>query len=294
MPQKTKTAVLSSARMAAAFGFLLACGGRTLSPAMGDFDPDGGPIGGGAGGQSGNGSGGIGGTGTGGTALTGGTGGNGAVGGSGGAGAIGGSGGSGALGGSGGAGGVGASSGSGAVGGTGGTGGVPTCVPGQSVACTCASGVMGAQVCRSNGTFEECVCQPDGGTWEQQELARIRRGIIGRWAGVQTNPWQATHGGPCPCTVTFGPTIYSGHSEGEKCVVFYWGTNKDSSQKNYLIDDVRADGAGVGRMTLVFDIGTTTDAQIRDLVLSADESQLKFEVLYAGSGSLVFDLKRVP
>ena len=33
------------------------------------------------------------------------------------------------------------------------------CVPGQAVACTCADGAMGSQVCQSDGTgFDPCVC----------------------------------------------------------------------------------------------------------------------------------------
>jgi hypothetical protein len=37
-----------------------------------------------------------------------------------------------------------------------------TCVPGASVACTCANGKSGAQVCSSSGTLGACVCE--GGT----------------------------------------------------------------------------------------------------------------------------------
>ena len=44
---------------------------------------------------------------------------------------------------------------------------VPTCVPGQSIACVGTGGCSGGQVCKSDGTYDSCNCsQPfnDGGT----------------------------------------------------------------------------------------------------------------------------------
>src|SRR6185369_12026360 len=37
-------------------------------------------------------------------------------------------------------------------------GGAPHCVPGASAPCACSDGKTGAQVCKSDGTFEVCVC----------------------------------------------------------------------------------------------------------------------------------------
>ena len=262
---------------------------------------------GGLGGLGGNGagdgtSGGTGGSvATGGTSPTSGTGGIGAVGGSGGNGAIGGSGGGAGRGGSGGGddGGAGGGAGVGGVGGNGaggqgGSGGVPTCMPGQSVSCLCADGRTGAQVCRSDSTLGECICPvPDGGPWEVQQLARLRRGIVGRWTGLQHNPWDFITG-PCTCTVSFSATNYTGHSIGDRCTVFNWGTNMDSPLKIYGIDSASPEGVGKGRLTLFWDAGTTNEADILDLNLSNDENELQFKVMYAGSGPLEFSLKRAP
>jgi hypothetical protein len=35
-----------------------------------------------------------------------------------------------------------------------------SCTPGQSAACACTDGTMGAQTCRSDGSFDPCQCQP--------------------------------------------------------------------------------------------------------------------------------------
>ena len=309
---------------------LLACGGRTPTPSYEDLGGFGGnagtrdPVGGGArGGSSGSGTGGsgtttgsggsstttgVGGsTGTGGSGATGGstgTGGSGARGGStgtggsgatGGTGTTGGSGGSGATGGSGttggsgGSGAIGGSGGSGAMGGSGGTGGVPGCIPGQSIACACTNGLVGAQICQPNGTYGPCVCQGDGGTWDQQQLARLRRGIVGRWAGVQTNPWT----GPCQHTFTFEASgIYSAHSPGESCVVLYYGSNNDSPEKKYTLDDVKPGGEGMGQIGIYFGPGNTYPGEMRNVALSEDLQLLKFEVMYRTYGPMVFSLKR--
>src|SRR5438874_13142268 len=39
-----------------------------------------------------------------------------------------------------------------------GCGGGSDCTPGQSVACVCTNGSSGAQVCRSDRTFDACQC----------------------------------------------------------------------------------------------------------------------------------------
>lgn len=35
---------------------------------------------------------------------------------------------------------------------------VPSCIPGEEIACACINGATGAQSCTANGTFEECSC----------------------------------------------------------------------------------------------------------------------------------------
>lgn len=47
-----------------------------------------------------------------------------------------------------------------------GSGSAPACIAGSKIACPCAAGGAGTQTCRSDGTFDACVCAglPDAGT----------------------------------------------------------------------------------------------------------------------------------
>ncbi len=90
--------------------------------------------------------------------------------------------------------------------------------------------------------------------WEVQQLARIRAGIVGTWVGDVSNPWAS----PCKVRITFtSDGHYSAHSPGDdtNCVVLYYGTNDDSPEKTYLIDDVTAAAEGVGMLEIFFSPG---------------------------------------
>jgi hypothetical protein len=58
-----------------------------------------------------------------------------------------------------------------------------SCIQGASIACTCANGESGAQVCGSDGTLAPCSCQGSTGTG-------------GSGAGAGTGGMTATGGGP--------------------------------------------------------------------------------------------------
>jgi hypothetical protein len=167
----------------------------------------------------------------------------------------------------------------------------PKCVLGQSIACACADGHQGAQVCGLDGTYAPCVCRTslDGGSWEQQQLAKLRKGVLGTWVGTQTNPWQAA----CSTTMTFDAGgHYTAHSTGEACIVFYYGTNDDSPEKIYDLNDIQADGKGSGSLAIYFRPGDTNLGVLDHIVLSDDENQLSFECRKDGYGPLVFSLTR--
>jgi hypothetical protein len=175
-------------------------------------------------------------------------------------------------------------------GGSTGTGGlIPSCVPGQSMPCACASGLLGAQTCRKDGTYDACVCA-DAGSWEQQQFARIKQGMVGTWIGTQTNPWDEG----CPTTLTFEANgHYSGHSPADTCVVFNYGTNDDSPEKTYQLTDVHATGEGWGEIQIYFSPGDTNQGELRHVALSPDGNLLNFECWKGEYGPLVFSLKRL-
>jgi hypothetical protein len=177
--------------------------------------------------------------------------------------------------------------------GSGGYGGdMPRCIPWQTFACTCPSGQRGEKVCQVDGTFGPCICpNVDAGSWEQQELARLRRGIVGTWLGTQTNPWNNPG---CATKIQFEANgHYSAHSPNDACVVFYYGSNDDSAEKTYQLDDVLANGEGHGEIEIWFSRGVTNRGELRHLFLSADENELRFETWKDMYGPLVFTLKRV-
>ena len=55
-----------------------------------------------------------------------------------------------------------------------------TCVPGASVSCSCPGGIVGAQICRSDGTFDACSCGHDTNNTPSSPL-------IGRWSATVTS-----------------------------------------------------------------------------------------------------------
>jgi hypothetical protein len=149
---------------------------------------------------------------------------------------------------------------------------------------------MGAQVCRDDGTYGACVCTPsDGGTWEQQQLARLRRGLVGSWKGTQTAPWGSP---PCPSTITFDASgHYTAHSPNESCVVFYYGDNNDAPYKVYSLDNVNTVGEGSGELT-VWESSSYRGVLLH-VFLSEDQNQLKFQWYNGDYGPLVFSLERL-
>jgi hypothetical protein len=153
------------------------------------------------------------------------------------------------------------------------------------------TGEAGAQVCRADGTYGSCVCAGNNGeTWEQRQLARLRRGIVGTWSGRQTNSWDAG----CDAKITFEANgHYSAHSPNDSCVVFSFGSNADTAEKKYLLNDVLPTAEGKGEIAFWFAPGNTNAGEIRHLVLSDDENQLSFEAWKGQYGPFVFSLSRV-
>jgi len=91
----------------------------------------------------------------------------------------------------------------------------------------------------------------------------------------------------------FASGQYAAHSPGDQCIVFYYGTNADSSEKRYLLNDILASGEGSGELEIYFGPGSTNRGTLRHVVLSDDENQLNFECWKEQYGPLVFTLKRL-
>ena len=112
---------------------------------------------------------------------------------------------------------------------------------------------------------------------------------MGIWSGTAT----FKNGTPCNTTITFtSDGHYSAHSPGETCIVFYYGTNDDSPEKQYRIDDVTASAEGSGTIEIYFAPNDTNEGKIQKLELSADAPKLTFEVFKDGYGPILFQLIR--
>jgi hypothetical protein len=86
---------------------------------------------------------------------------------------------------------------------------------------------------------------------------------------------------------------YSAHSPNDACVVFYYGSNDDSAEKTYRLDDVLANGEGHGEIEIWFSRGVTNRGELRRVFLSADEEHLNFETWKDTYGPIAFALGRL-
>ncbi len=208
---------------------------------------------------------------------------------------VGGRGGEGGHAGAGGAGGVVGHAGAGGVGGivghagAGGQSGAgpPSCVPGQSAACACATGATGAQVCDASGTFGSCTCV-------SSEFQRVRDGMVGVWLGTESTPFTP----PFQVQITFSADgRYSAGCGQGMCPapVFYYGSDADDASKTYALTDLHADGTAFGHIMIFFMANDVQTGDLDAVTLSADGTHLQFQFWSAWIGRVgpfVFDLHR--
>ncbi len=159
------------------------------------------------------------------------------------------------------------------------------CVPPAPQSCACASGMMGVQQCRSDGTLGACYCSPGD---RREDLERVRRGVVGSWVGTRTTVWDGTF------------TVWmrfeaSGryYAECDGCVTTYWGGDVNSPERVYEIYDTYADGRGEGRITVMFQ--TPNMQPLARVDVSEDENALSFDLDRPDVAAPVeFELTRVP
>jgi len=147
----------------------------------------------------------------------------------------------------------------------------------------------------------------DPGSWQPDQtprtldaaLAHLKSGFPGHWQGVVTTPWVP----PYDVTLTFGADgSYSGAcrwSSNMCCVAFYYGTDDDTSLKQYALDTVTAAGVVGGPIDIIYDYQAAGYAEsgyqgdLRRVELDATGNRLRFEFWYGGQyGPLKFDLVR--
>ena len=168
---------------------------------------------------------------------------------------------------------------------SGGTGGVPSCIPGQTSACACTDGRDGAQICDDTGRYGPCECT-------DPEIVRLRRAIIGNWAGTRTSPWDGTHG----VRLTFQDDGTWRAQCDDDCFVFYYGGYEVDPENGYTLSNVNDDGLATGRLRVSWGAEDSTQwGDLRVLTISDDETELRFEWwrTWGGEyGPLEFELGR--
>lgn len=120
--------------------------------------------------------------------------------------------------------------------------------------------------------------------------AELRDGIVGTWVGCVTTPWVP----PYWVTITFrSDGTYSGvAAPGAGEPAFYYGTDQDSPEKTYQIDDLQSDLEGVGHIDIYFWPGDTNRGGLRNIRLMGN--QLQFEFFHRDAfGPLLYQLYKV-
>ena len=121
-------------------------------------------------------------------------------------------------------------------------------------------------------------------------LAELEDGMVGTWEGCVSTPWVPVYW----VTITFrADGTYSGYAEenlyGEPA--FYYGTDEDSPEKLYELNDLQDDLEGIGQIDIVFWAGNTNRGELRNIRLTGDE--LEFEFFHRGEyGPLRYQLTR--
>jgi len=125
-------------------------------------------------------------------------------------------------------------------------------------------------------------------------LGELQEGIVGTWVGCRTTPWVP----PYPVTLTFrGDGTYSARalvSDGDPALhdpAFYYGTDDDSSEKLYALNDLQDSLKGIGQIDIVFWEGNINRGDLRNVELMGN--QLQFEFFHRGQyGPLTYQLYR--
>jgi hypothetical protein len=111
-------------------------------------------------------------------------------------------------------------------------------------------------------------------------LAELEAGMARTWGGCVTTPWID----PYPVIVTFrADGTYSARTlaDGEFAEpAFYYGTDDDSPQKLYAVNDLQDSLKGVGQIDIVFWEDNINRGDLRNITLMG--RQLEFEFFHRG------------
>ena len=148
--------------------------------------------------------------------------------------------------------------------------GPEACNPGEVIRCACPPSSSGQQFCRSDGTLGCCWCPNQS---ESDRLMCLRQAMVGTWRGVITTPWQPSY----TANVEFrADGTYASQCDTPDCTTFYYGEDGAQGGREYELFDVRPNGNGVGRLSVVFGGGNAQWGDLDNVEVSEREDRLEF------------------
>lgn len=145
------------------------------------------------------------------------------------------------------------------------------------------------------GLIHTCLLGPRPDASDEAALfVWIRSALIGDWTGSRLTDWDGRH------DITM--QINADGSWGADCPggcgtlggALYWGTDGYGEGRTWEVNDVRADGRGVGIIWLQHFGGTTSSRDFTDIDVSENARELRFNVVSPGaSGPVEVELRRV-
>jgi hypothetical protein len=144
----------------------------------------------------------------------------------------------------------------------------------------------------SQGTDAEEACvgfEFADGPITVESLGELRDSIVGTWSGCVTTPWVQ----PYWVTITFRDDgTYSSYAlAGSALPALYYGSDEDSPEKVYEINDLQDDMDGVGQIDIFFWAGNVNRGDLRNIALMGNK--LEFEFFHRSEyGPLTYQLYR--
>jgi hypothetical protein len=123
-------------------------------------------------------------------------------------------------------------------------------------------------------------------------LLTFKEKLPGHYVGTVTTPWIP----PYEIAMVFrADGSYSAHAmDTSGSSALYYGMDADDSGKTWSLEDVTAAGNAVGKITIVFDVGTTIKDDIESMTFDPDFKKLRFSVFHLDLyGPIEVALRRV-
>lgn len=123
-------------------------------------------------------------------------------------------------------------------------------------------------------------------------LSTYQEKLPGHYVGTVTTPWIP----PYEIAMVFrADGSYSAYTTDTSAAsALYYGMDEDDPGKTWSLDDVTAAGNAVGKITVVFDVGTTVEDGIESLRFDPDFNGLRFSLYHLKQyGPVKVELRRI-